>query len=103
MSEALIDILIVALIVVPIFPLSTVAVLAWHTPWRAGSPSLSERTLLAVRDASVAVVVAALAANRVFGWEWDRAVVLLLTTTILLLVSLPSAYWLLLYSRGGFR
>ena len=103
MSALLTDILVVALIVVPIFPVATVAVLIWRAGWRPDSPSLAERTLLAFRDATVAVVVAGLAANRVFGWDWDRAVVLLLTASILLLISLPSAYWLHLYARGEFR
>ena len=103
MSAVLLDALIVALIVVPIFPLATVAVLVWCAGWRPNSPSLAERTLLAFRDATVAIVVAALAANRVFGWDWPREIVLLLTASILLLVSLPSAYWLHLYWRGEFR
>lgn len=100
---AVADVLIFLLIVVPIFPIATFAVLAWHTPWRAGSPSLSERTLLAFRDASVGVVVAVLACNRVFGWGFQRDTVLMLIASLLLLISLPSAYWLLLYARGAFR
>ena len=100
---AIADVLIVLLIVVPIFPIATFAVLAWHTPWRAGSPSLSERTLLAFRDAAVGVVVAVLAANRTFDWGFERDTVLMLIASVLMLISLPSAYWLALYFRGAFR
>lgn len=97
------DVLIVLLMIVPIFPVATAGILLWHRSWRHGSPSLSERTMLALRDSTVGVVVALLAANRVFMWNFPREAVLMATAVVLLLVSLPSAYWLWLFMRGSFR
>lgn len=90
------------LIVMPAFPILTTIILIRYAR-RAESPSLRERTLLAVRDSLVAISAAVLAMQRLGIIELPEGVPVLMLATLMLLVSLPSAYWLWLYFRGGFR
>lgn len=99
---SVIDWMVLMLIVAPAFPALTALILLGH--WnRLESPSLHERTVLAIRDWGVASIAAALAFDRLGfdivpdGWS------LPLLAVAMLLVSLPSAYWLWLYYRGRFR
>lgn len=99
---SVVDWMVVLLVVVPAFPALTALILLrhWH---RLDSPSLHERSLLAIRDWAVASIAATLALARlgIIGLPNDTALPLL--ATAMLLVSLPSAYWLHLYFRGRFR
>lgn len=97
----LVDVETVLLIVTPAFPALAALLLLRH--WRTDSPSLHERTILAVRDWLVASIAALLALSRLGLIELPRGVTLPLLATAMLLVSLPSAYWLWLYFRGRFR
>jgi hypothetical protein len=97
-----IDWLVVLLIVVPAFPALTALILLRH--WnQLHSPSLHERTLLAIRDWAVGSIAAALALSRLGFITLPREWSLPLLAIAMLLVSLPSAYWLALYYRGKFR
>lgn len=89
------------LIVVPALPLATALILGQHI--RSESPSLAERALIAVRDCLVASMAALLALNRILGWGWPGQVIVLVLGMALILVSVPSAYWLWQYRRGAFR
>lgn len=100
---SVIDWMIVLLVVAPAFPALTALILVrhWH---RIESPSLHERTLLAVRDWAVASIAAALALSRLgFVFDLPPGSAIPMLAVALLLVSLPSAYWLWLYFRGSFR
>lgn len=90
-----------ALVVVPILPLMASIVLVRH--WGSASVSLHERTMLALRDTLIASIAAAISVNRLMNLGWDGQTVLVLLAFSLILVSLPSAYWLFLYFRGAFR
>lgn len=97
----MLDVLTWLLLLVPIFPLLALVILAGH--WSVPSPSLHERTLLAGRDWVVASIAGVLALARL-GWiTLPPGTPLLLIAVAMLLVSIPSAYWLLLYWRGAFR
>lgn len=99
----LVDVEILLLIVVPALPALASLILVWKGGWRDTSPSLRERTLLALRDWLVASAVASIALSRLLSWGWPTDVTLVVLATALLLVSLPSAYWLWLYFTGRFR
>ena len=94
--------MVVLLVVVPAFPALTALILLrhWH---QLESPSLHERTLLAIRDWAVASIAAALALSRLGFIELPNGIGLPLLAIAMLLVSVPSAYWLWLYFRGQFR
>lgn len=95
------DVEVLLLLVVPLLPIAAAYFLV--RGWALNSPSLHERALIAVRDAVIASAVAVLAAVRL-GWiSLPDGVPLLVLTTALLLVSLPSAWWLYLFWRGRFR
>ena len=97
-----IDWLVVMLIVAPAFPTLTAVILLRH--WNTTeSPSLHERTLLAIRDSLVAGIAAALAMSRLGFIDLPNGSALPMLAIAMLLVSLPSAYWLWLYWRGRFR
>lgn len=89
------------LIILPAIPFATVWVLVRHV--RSDSPSLAERSLVAVRDWLVSSMAGMLALNRIFGWGWSVQLVVLILGTAMVLVSLPSAWWLWQYHRGAFR
>lgn len=91
------------LIVVPILPFSAAAVFVWSRFWRYTSPSLRERAIIAIRDWIVASAVAAVALNLVLNLGWPGEVRALLLAGAMILVSVPSAYWLTLYFGGRFR
>jgi hypothetical protein len=78
-------------------------VLIYRRAWRMRSPSLNERMVLGARDFLVASIAARLALSRLGYWAIEGESALLLLATALLLVSLPSIYWLWLYFRGRFR
>ena len=99
----LVEILAWLLIIVPAFPLAATVIFVGHRFWRVSSPSLRERAAIAIRDALVASMAAAIALNIVFGWDWPAIVRLILLAGGMVLVSLPSAWWLFLYARGAFR
>lgn len=97
-----VDWMVVMLIVAPAFPTLTAMILLRH--WnQTESPSLHERTLLAVRDSGVATIAAVLALSRLGIIDLPREWPLPLLVIAMLLVSLPSSYWLWLYYRGHFR
>lgn len=97
-----VDWMVLLLVVVPAFPALTAFILMRH--WnRLESPSLHERTLLAIRDWAVASIAATLALARLGLMSLPTGSALPLLAIAMLLVSLPSAYWLWLYFRGGFR
>ena len=96
-----VDWMVILLIIVPAFPVLATLILVGH--WRVNSMSLHERTVIAVRDAVVASAAAALALWRLDVIELPEGSGLPTLATMMLLVSLPSAYWLLLYFRGSFR
>lgn len=99
---SVVDWMVALLIVVPAFPALTALILLRH--WnRLDSPSLHERTLLALRDWGVASIAAALALSRLGFIHLPQELSLPLLAIAMLLVSLPSAYWLWLYYRGRFR
>lgn len=91
------------LVVVPALPALTALILITRGGLREHSPSLRERTVLAIRDWLIASDVALLALNNLLGWGWPTVLALLMLLSGLLLISLPSAYWLWLYYRGSFR
>lgn len=97
------DWIVLMLLIAPILPVTASAIFVRHTPWRTSSPSLMERALIAGRDALVALLAAGMALNRILMWDWPPPVVVMLLGFALLLVSLPSAWWLALYFRGAFR
>ena len=99
---SLVDWMVVLLLVAPAFPSLTALILLrhWH---RFESPSLHERTLLAIRDWAVASIASALAMARLGFISLPHGTALPLLAAAMLLVSLPSAYWLWLYFRGRFR
>lgn len=98
----LVDWLVVLLVVVPAFPGLAAIILVRH--WHGtDSPSLHERTLLAVRDWAVASIAAILALARMGFLSLPDGVPILMLAIAMLLVSLPSLYWLSLYWRGKFR
>lgn len=97
------DWLVVLLIVAPLFPALLVSVLVYRRVWTFRSPSLRERALLGLRDWVVASIAALLALTRLGFLSLPPHAALPLLAIAMLLVSLPSAYWLLLYFRGGFR
>jgi hypothetical protein len=97
------EVMVLLLVVVPALPALLVIILVHHHAWRSGSPSLRERALLAFRDWIVASMAATMALNRLFGWGLPNETIILLLTLALLLVSLPSAFWLWMYWRGAFR
>ena len=99
---SVIDWMVILLVVVPAFPALTALILLrhWH---RLDSPSLHERTLLAIRDWAVASIAAALAMSRLGFIHLPNGSALPMLAIAMLLVSLPSAYWLSLYWRGRFR
>jgi hypothetical protein len=98
----LVDWIVVLLVVVPAFPALTALILLRH--WnRLDSPSLHERTLLAIRDWAVASIAASLALARLGFIHLPNGTALPMLAIAMLLVSLPSAYWLFLYFRGRFR
>lgn len=99
----LIDVIVVLLVAAPILPLSVLGVLLWRRAWRTASPSLRERTLLALRDAIVATIACLLALNRLDVINLPREAIVPMLGIAMLLVSLPSAWWLHLYSRQAFR
>lgn len=96
-----VDIEVVILAVVWVLPLIASVVLVRH--WSSQSVSLHERTILALRDLLVATLAGAIAVNRILDLGWDGQLVIALLGIALILVSLPSGYWLLLYFRGAFR
>jgi hypothetical protein len=101
--SVVIELMVLLLVVVPAFPAVLLAILIHRHAWSSSSPSLRERTLLAVRDWLVASIAATLALNRLLGWSLPLPLVLMLLAVAMLLVSLPSAWWLWLYFRGAFR
>jgi hypothetical protein len=96
-----IDWLAVVLIVAPVLPLTAAFLLLRHWPER--SPALHERAILAVRDWVVASLAAILGMSRLDLIALPNGSALILIAVAMLLVSLPSAYWLILYYRGAFR
>jgi hypothetical protein len=102
--SVVVELMIVLLVVVPAFPALLLAILIHRRVWRSDSPSLRERTLLAFRDWLVASIAATLALRSLGMIELvPRSATLPLLAIAMLLVSLPSAYWLWLYFRGAFR
>lgn len=99
----LIDWLVALLIVAPLFPALLVGVLVYRRVWTFRSPSLRERALLGFRDWLVASIAALLALQHLGLVSLPHGIALPLLAIAMLLVSIPSAYWLLLYFRGGFR
>jgi hypothetical protein len=95
------QVIIVLLIVVPLFPISAAFILARHA--FSDVPLLRERTFIAIRDAVVAIIIAFAAANRVFGWNMDSEFVAGILGVALMLISLASVTWLWWYFRNGFR
>ena len=97
-----VDWMVVLMIVAPVFPALTAFILVrhWH---RMDSPSLHERTILAIRDWGVASIAAYLSLGRLHMLPVPSGVALPLLAIAMLLVSLPSAYWLSLYFRNRFR
>lgn len=91
----------VLLIVAPTFPALASIILVRH--WSVASTSLHERALLAVRDWVVASIAALLALTRLGFVTLPNGSAVGLLIVAMLLVSLPSAYWLYLYWRGSFR
>lgn len=89
------------LVVVPVFPILTSVLLAQH--WKTDSVTLHERTIVAVRDAGVAAIVALLALRYLIGWDWPPGLTIALFYVALLMVSVPSTYWLWLYFFGHFE
>ena len=96
-----VDWMVILLIVVPAFPVLASLILIGH--WRVNSMSLHERTVIALRDALVASAAAGLALARLDVIELPEGSGLPVLATMMLLISLPSAYWLFLYWRGSFR
>lgn len=94
---------IMLLVVVPAFPALASLILLTKGGYRDTSPSLRERTLMAVRDWLIASAIAYLALTRIMGWNISRDLFLVILATALLLISLPSIWWLWLYYRGAFR
>lgn len=97
------DWLVVLLIVAPLFPALLVGVLVYRRVWTFRSPSLRERALLGLRDWLVATIAALLALSRLHIIDLSRDLSIPLLAIAMLLVSIPSLYWLFLYFRGGFR
>lgn len=97
----LFDIQVVLLLIVPVLPAAAALLLV--TTWTHKSVALRERTLLALRDWIVASLAALLALNRILHWQWPSEFALSVLAFALLLVSLPSAWWLYLFWRGRFR
>lgn len=97
----MVDVIAWALVIVPAIPALAAWILVRHL--RSDSPSLAERALVAIRDWLVASLVAIVALNRIFEWHLPSLVVVLLLGGGMLLVSLPSAWWLYMYQRGAFR
>jgi hypothetical protein len=88
-----------ALLIVPLLPLGALYVLRhhWHTP----SLLLRLRLWTTVRDAALGLFIALLAANRLFGWGLSGPGLAIPFAIGMLLVSLPSGWWLVLYWRGS--
>lgn len=99
----IVDVEIALLVVVPALPALASLILLAKGGLRDQSPSLRERTLLALRDWLVASDVALIALARLLDWSVPRELLLLMLASGLLLISLPSAWWLFLYYRGAFR
>lgn len=98
-----IDIEVILLVIVPAFPATALGIMLWRRAWFTDSPSLRERTLIAARDWVVASIAATLALSRLGLIAIPNGSALPLLLTAMLLVSVPSAWWLWLYSRGRFR
>ncbi len=102
MSESfLLDGMLLLLVIVPIFPAVASVILVRH--WHTDSPSLRERTVLAIRDWLVASIAAFLALARFDILEPPDGWALPLLAISLLLVGLPSVYWLWLFWSGHFH
>jgi hypothetical protein len=96
-----VDWLAVVLIAAPILPLTAAFLLLRHWPER--STALHERAILAIRDWVVASLAAILAMARLDFFTLPNGTALVLIAVAMLLVSIPSAYWVFLYATGRFR
>lgn len=90
-----------ALVVLPVFPLAAAWILSRH--YRENSPSLRERAVLAIRDWVVSSIAAVLALSRLEVIELPPGSPIPMLIVAMMLVSLPSVWWLFLYFRGAFR
>lgn len=95
------DVAVWALVVLPVFPLAAAGLLGRH--YRENSTSLRERAVLAVRDWIVSSIAAVLALSRLEIIELPTGSAVPMLIVAMLLVSLPSVWWLFLYFRGAFR
>lgn len=89
-----------ALVIVPILPAAASIVLVRN--WRTDSVVLHERTVIAFRDWGAASLAALLALEHLLSWGWPTWLWIATMYTILILASLPSAWWLYLYLSGNF-
>lgn len=97
----MIDVLAWMLVFAPIVPAVTAWMLLRHI--RSESPSLAERALVAVRDWLVSSLCAVVALNRLREWGLPSGLMIGMLAGAMLLVSLPSAWWVYQYQRGRFR
>jgi len=95
------DVAVGALVVLPIAPLAAVWILSRH--FKESSTSLRERAVLAIRDFIVASIAATLALSRLEFITLPTGTAVPMLIFAMLLVSLPSVWWLALYFRGSFR
>lgn len=89
-----------ALVIVPILPALASIALVRH--WKEDSVTLHERTIIAFRDWGVGSIAALLSLETLFDWNWPTLLWVMTLYIGLLLMSIPSAYWLYLYLTGHF-
>lgn len=96
-----IDVVLWMLVFTPALPFLATLILMRH--WRIQSMSLRERAVIAVRDWVSASIIAILALRLQLDWQWPQGLSTVLLLCVVVLYSIPSAYWLYLYWRGAFR
>lgn len=64
--------------------------------------ALNERAFVATIQSASAFLLAALGANRIFGWNFSDEVALIAISAALLLQAVPSIVWLYLFLRHKF-
>ena len=89
------------LLAAPLLPLAVVVVAAEHA-W-SDNIALRERIGIAIRDLLVSFIIALLSANYLFGLNLDPVLLGLAFISGLIAISAPSAVWLVIYFRDGFR